>query len=118
MSNTELVAEFIRASEANQVQTALDLFAADGVWIDPAGKVYERDEIAPYLVEQIELLHTFHAQGTSVNYTQSVEVAEQDEARVYLSATVNQADGIEVRRFVDVFRIRDGKIVAKDVFAK
>lgn len=118
MSGTKLVEEFIRASEASEVQTAIDLFAADGVWIDPDGKVYKLDEIEAYLVQQIELLHTFHAQGTSVNYTQSVEIAEGDETWVYLSATVNQADGTELRRFVDVFKLRDGKIAVKDVFSK
>ncbi len=118
MSGTKLVEEFIRASEANEVQSALDLFAEDGVWIDPEGKVYRGEAIRPYLDQQIQLLYTFHDQGTTVNYTTSVEVAEADQTWVYISATVNQADGTELRRFVDVFKLRGGKIVVKDVFSK
>jgi hypothetical protein len=118
MSGTKLVEEFIRASEANEVEAALGLFAADGVWIDPEGKVYQGEAIRPYLEQQIQLLYTFQAQGTTVNYTASVEVPEGGQTWVYLSATVNQADGTEIRRFVDVFKLGDGGIVVKDVFSK
>lgn len=113
-SNIDTVMLFIRASEEERIETALDCFAQDGTWTDPTGKVYGGADIEPYLKQQIELLHTFTAQGITVNY--GTPVAEGD--RVYLSASVNQADGSEVRRFVDVFVLRDSKIVLKDVFAK
>jgi limonene-1,2-epoxide hydrolase len=113
-SNIDTVLLFIRASEEEKIETALDTFTEDGVWVDPAGKVYGGADIEPYLKQQIELLHTFTAQGITVNY--GTPIAHED--RVYLPASVNQADGTEVRRFVDVFVLRDSKIVLKDVFAK
>lgn len=115
MSNdVELVTLFFRASEESEIETALGCFAEDGVWIDPTGKVYGGADIEPYLKQQIELLHEFHSKGVSVNYTPMVQQGD----RVYVGATVNEADGTELRRFVDVFVIREGKIAIKDVFAK
>ncbi|MFC0041220.1 nuclear transport factor 2 family protein [Actinomadura rayongensis] len=114
----KIVELFIEASEKSDLETALGLFADGGVWIDPAGKVYQGDAIEPYLVQQIDLLHQFNAQGVTVNYSEAVEAVAGDEDWVYLAATVNQADGTEIRRFVDVFKLRDGKIVVKDVFSK
>jgi ketosteroid isomerase-like protein len=113
-TNIDVVTLFFRASEESRIETALDCFTEDGVWIDPAGKVYAGENIEPYLKQQIELLHDFHSSGISVNYTPMAEEGD----RVYVGATVNQADGTELRRFVDVFTMRDGKILVKDVFAK
>lgn len=113
-TNIDVVALFFRASEESQIETALSCFTDDGVWIDPTGKVYAGEEIEPYLKQQIDLLHEFHSKGVTVNYTPLVEEGD----RVYIGATVNQADGTELRRFVDVFTMRDGKILIKDVFAK
>src|SRR5437899_1003009 len=113
-SNVDTVMLFIRASEESRIETALDCFADGGVWIDPAGKVYGGADIEPYLKQQIDLLHDFQGKGISVNYTTAVA----DGDRVYIGATVNESDGTEVRRFVDVFVMRDAKIITKDVFAK
>ncbi|MBS2966546.1 nuclear transport factor 2 family protein [Actinocrinis puniceicyclus] len=110
----DLVARFFSASENSQIEAALDCFAEGGVWIDPTGKVYAGAEIEPYLKQQIDLLHEFHSKGISVNYTPLTQEGD----RVYIGATVNEADGTEIRRFVDVFVMRDGKIAIKDVFAK
>ena len=114
MSDIDTVALFFKASEESEIETALSCFTDDGVWIDPNGKVYGGEDIEPYLKQQIELLHEFTGKGISVNYTPFVQEGD----RVYVGATVNQADGTEVRRFVDVFVLRDGKIALKDVFAK
>lgn len=111
----ELVALFFKASEENEVDTAMNCFADDGVWICPEGRPYTgHDEIRPYLIQQIGVLYDFHKQGISVNYTELAEVGDT----VFIGATVNAADGSEIRRFVDIFKIRNGKIVLKDVFAK
>jgi uncharacterized protein len=110
----DVVALFFKASEENEVDTAMDCFAEDGVWIDPDGKPYAGEEIRPYLIQQINVLYDFHKKGISVNYTPLAEIGDL----VFIGATVNEADGTELRRFVDLFKVRDGKIVLKDVFAK
>lgn len=115
MSNhIDVVALFFRASEESDIPTALDCFTEDGVWIDPDGKPYAGSDIEPYLRQQIDLLHQFNSKGVTVNYTPFV----QEGNRVYVGASVNEADGTQIRRFVDVFEMRDGKIAVKDVFAK
>ncbi|MFD7668873.1 nuclear transport factor 2 family protein [Streptomyces sp. NPDC059788] len=111
----DIVDLFFKASHDSDVETAMSLFTEDGVWIDPTGKVYERHEIEAYLVQQIGVLHDFHSQGISVNYS---EIVQDDADKVYISATVNAADGTELKRFVDMFVMRDGKIAVKDVFGK
>jgi ketosteroid isomerase-like protein len=110
----EVVELFFKASETNEVDTAMECFAEDGVWIDPEGKVYAGDDIRPYLVKQIALLDDFTSKGITVNYTGFSEAGEH----VFIGATVNAADGTELKRFVDIFTMRDGKIVVKDVFGK
>lgn len=110
----ETVDLFFKASERSEVDTAMSCFAEDGVWIDPVGKEYRGEEIRTYLVQQIGVLHDFHSKGISVNYTGLAEVGDS----VFIAATVNAADGTELKRFVDIFTMRDGKIVVKDVFGK
>lgn len=111
----ELVALFFKASEENEVDTAMSCFAEDGMWIDPEGKPYTgHNEIRPYLIQQIGVLYDFHSKGISVNYTELAEVGDI----VFIGATVNAPDGSELRRFVDIFKVSNGKIVIKDVFAK
>ncbi|WP_062216200.1 nuclear transport factor 2 family protein [Streptomyces sp. NBRC 109706] len=111
----EVVSLFFQASHDNDVETAMSCFAEDGIWVDPTGKVYERNEIKEYLVQQIGVLEDFHSQGVSVNYFDMVEAPD---GRVYIGASVKAADGTEIRRFLDVFEMRDGKIAVKDVFGK
>ncbi|WP_239396338.1 nuclear transport factor 2 family protein [Frankia sp. CiP3] len=113
-SDIDVVTLFFRASENSEIETALGCFAPGGVWIDPTGKVHAEDTVESYLKEQIELLRSFESQGVSVNYTPMVQEGD----RVYVGATVNQPDGTEIRRFVDVFTMQEGKILTKDVFAK
>ncbi|MCP2241553.1 nuclear transport factor 2 family protein [Lentzea aerocolonigenes] len=110
----EVVELFFKTSEANEVDSAMECFAEDGVWIDPDGKVYAGQEIRPYLEQQIGVLYDFNEKGITVNYTGIAEVGDT----VFIGATVNAPDGTELKRFVDIFKMRDGKIVVKDVFGK
>ncbi|WP_436791223.1 nuclear transport factor 2 family protein [Yinghuangia sp. YIM S10712] len=109
---------FFRASEREEVDTAMECFAKDGIWISPEGDepgtTYTMDTIREYLVQQIGVLREFERQGISVDYGEFVEAGD----KVYIQATVRQPDGKVLNRFVDVFTMRDGKIAIKDVFRK
>lgn len=114
----EVVELFFRASETEDIDTAMSCFTDDGIWISPEGiepgTTYTMADIREYLIQQIGVLREFEAQGISVDYDEFQAAGD----KVYISAAVRQADGKVLNRFVDVFTMRDGKIAIKDVFRK
>jgi ketosteroid isomerase-like protein len=112
----ELITHFL--DPALTAEAATECFADDGVWIaaegDEPGRTYHKKEIPELLRHLRGVSEQYAAQGVAIDYGDPVEVGD----RVYLEAAVRTADGTAIARVLDVFTVRDNKIVVKDVYRK
>ncbi|MEV4726537.1 MULTISPECIES: nuclear transport factor 2 family protein [Micromonospora] len=118
MTDTSPVAAFFAACDADDLDAAADCFAPDGVWIVAAGPepghTYHRKEIPGFLAEIIGKRDELDAAGARMVYGDRVVVADRE----FLEFRCESATGEVLERGVDVFTLRDGKILVKDVFRK
>lgn len=118
MSKKDVVERFFAAGERDDVATAADCFSPDGVWTTAAGPepgtTYHRDEIPAFLAKMIGVRKEYEAKGITVTYGDLAEAGD----KVYLEVVVTSAAGKVLDRAIDVFTVRDGKIVVKDVYRK
>lgn len=113
-TNVEIIEEFQKAVVARDADQAASFFADDGKYIlatgPEPGTTYEGSGIVRVFREMVDR----HSDST-VKWSDPVGV---DDGRVLVEFTVSDHEGKVLLRGVDIFEIRDGKIVVKDVFGK
>jgi hypothetical protein len=117
--SAEVITRFFESGSAGDIETAVDCFADDAQWIAPEGSepgtVYTKSEIGGLINEMNEMREKMIASGMDGHFDPPVMFGE-NEALVRWS--VRTTDGKVIGRGVDLFVLRDGKIVLKDVFRK
>ncbi|MGH3782450.1 MAG: cytochrome P450 [Pseudonocardiaceae bacterium] len=115
----DVISRFFTTSRARDVEAAADCFAEDGVWISADGSepgtLYRKNEIGELMVEMNKYRDQLLSQGMD-GYFDPPIMFGNDEAVVRW--TVKTSDGKIVQRGVDLFVVRDDKIVLKDVYRK
>jgi ketosteroid isomerase-like protein len=116
---TSVVHEFFERGAAQDIDGAWQCFAEDGEWIDSAGPepgtTYRKTEIRDHLVKMNELNKEIQSQGLRGVFEEPVFLTDPDQAVVEWS--LRRGDEI-VERGIDLFTLRGGKILVKDVFRK
>lgn len=112
------VTAFFERCAVDDIDGAVECFAADGIWIMPSGPepgtTYRRDQIREHLSGLIEARKKLEADQVAVEFDEPLRVAD----RVIVESRLTAADGTVLDRGVDIFTLRDGLIAVKDVFRK
>ncbi|WP_050777839.1 nuclear transport factor 2 family protein [Micromonospora sp. ATCC 39149] len=115
-----VVHQFFELGAKRDVDGAWDCFAEDAVWLasegSEPGTTYNKAEIRDLLVQMDKLGAEVAAQGMAGVFEEPVFLVNGDQAVVEWS--LRAADGKIVERGIDLFTIKDGKILVKDVFRK
>ena len=115
----EVIKRFFETGSAGDIEAAVDCFADDAQWIAPEGSepgtVYTKGEIGALITGMNETRVQMIASGVDGHFEPPVMFGE-NEALVRWS--VKTTDGKIVGRGVDLFVLRDDKIVLKDVYRK
>jgi ketosteroid isomerase-like protein len=117
--SAEVIDRFFKTSGAGDIETAVACFADDGKWITPdgdgVGVVHTKDQIGDLIVSMNAMRERMIATGVDGRFEPAVMFGENEGL---VRWTVETTDGKVVNRGVDLFVLRDGKIVLKDVFRK
>ncbi|QFZ20145.1 nuclear transport factor 2 family protein [Saccharothrix syringae] len=115
-----VIHQFFESGAKGDVDGAWACFADDAVWLasegPEPGRTYTKTEIRDLLVQLDEMARTVRAQGMDGVFEEPVFLTDPDKAVVEWS--LRKADGEVVDRGIDLFTLRDGKILVKDVFRK
>ncbi|WP_393062916.1 nuclear transport factor 2 family protein [Streptomyces sp. LN549] len=115
-----VVSRFFELGAKEDIDGSWECFAEDGVWITSdgpePGKTLRGQEIRDLIVQMNELEHQIRAQGMEGVFEKPVFLSNGNQAVVEWS--LRAADGTIVQRGIDLFTLRDDKIVVKDVFRK
>lgn len=119
MSNT-VIQDFFKAGAKEDIDGAWDCFADDAVWIESAGpepgNTLNKQQIHELLEKMTELQRQVISQGMRGVFEEPVFLTNGNQAVVEWS--LRDADDKILDRGIDLFTLRDGKIVVKDVFRK
>ncbi|MGC7097415.1 nuclear transport factor 2 family protein [Amycolatopsis lurida] len=114
-----MIDRFFKSSGAGDIETALECFADDGQWITPEGgglgTVHTKDQIGELINSLNAMREKMIATGVDGKFEPPIML---DENLGLVRWTVETDDGKVVNRGVDLFVLRDGKIVLKDVYRK
>ncbi|MGN5377317.1 hypothetical protein BIV25_31885 [Streptomyces sp. MUSC 14] len=115
----DAIARFLRTSQAGDIEAAVDCFADDGVWITPDGSepgtTYRKNEIGDLIVKLNGLHEQLLAQDIDGRFEDPVPFGDGE----YLVRwTLQSGDGKVHARGIDLFVLRDDRIVVKDVYRK
>ncbi|MFD7656735.1 nuclear transport factor 2 family protein [Actinosynnema sp. NPDC059797] len=117
--SAEVLDRFFTSSGAGDIETAVDCFADDGRWITPdgdgLGTVHTKDQIGDLITNLNAMREKMIASGVDGRFEPPIMVGED---LALVRWTVETTDGKVVNRGVDLFVLRDGKIVLKDVYRK
>ncbi|MFJ9949585.1 nuclear transport factor 2 family protein [Kitasatospora sp. NPDC091207] len=112
------VAAFFDACARDAFDEAVACFAEGGVWSvaegPEPGTSYRRDEIRAYLVDLVKKREEFGDQGIALVFEPAVVAGD----RQIIEFTLRDATGRVLDRGVDLFTLKDGLILVKDVFRK
>jgi uncharacterized protein len=115
-----VIHEFFEAGAREDIDTAWNCFAEDGVWIEAAGSepgtTLDKTAIRDLLVKMNDLQRQVIAQGMRGVFEEPVFLENGNQAVVEWS--LRNADDDILDRGIDLFTLRDGKILVKDVFHK
>jgi ketosteroid isomerase-like protein len=115
----DVISRFFATSRAGDVQAAVECFAEDGVWISPEGSepgtLYCKSEIGGLMVEMNRYRDQLLSQGIDGYFDPPVMFGDGE---AVVRWTVKASDGKILQRGVDLFVVRDDKIVLKDVYHK
>ncbi|MFF9019525.1 nuclear transport factor 2 family protein [Streptomyces eurythermus] len=113
-----VVAAFFDACARDAFDEAVACFAEDGVWImaegPEPGTTYRRDRIRDFLVDLVKKREELADQGIGLVFEPAVVVGD----RQIIEFTLRNGDGEVIDRGVDLFTLKDGLILVKDVFRK
>lgn len=114
------VSRFFACGARGDVDGAWKCFADDGVWIlpdgDEPGTTIGQPGIRDHIAKMDELSRQIADQGLEGVFQKPVFLANGDQAIV--EWTLRKIGGEVLDRGIDLFTLRDGKILVKDVFRK
>lgn len=117
--SAEVIDRFFKSSGAGDIETAVGCFADDGQWVTPdgdgPGTVHTKDQIGDLINSLNAMRETMIASGVDGKFESPIMFGENEGL---VRWTVETGDGKVVARGVDLFVLRDGKIVLKDVYRK
>lgn len=117
--SVEVIDRFLKTSGAGDVETAVECFADDGQWVTPdgdgLGTVHTKDQIGDLMRNLNAMRDKMLAAGVDARFEPPIAVGED---MGLVRWTVETNDGKVMNRGVDLFVLRDGKIVLKDVYRK
>ncbi|MFE4514223.1 nuclear transport factor 2 family protein [Kitasatospora sp. NPDC056783] len=112
------VAAFFDACARDAFDEAVACFAEDGAWImaegPEPGTTYRRDRIREFLVDLVKKREELADQGIGLVFEPAVVVGD----RQIIEFTLRNGAGEVIDRGVDLFTLKDGLILVKDVFRK
>ncbi|RMI40710.1 nuclear transport factor 2 family protein [Streptomyces triticirhizae] len=115
-----VVSRFFELGAKEDLDGAWECFADDGVWIlpegDGPGTTLNKQEIREHIEKMNELSHQITAQGLEGVFEKPVFLTNGEQAIVEWS--LRKIGGDVIERGIDLFTLRDGKILVKDVFRK
>jgi ketosteroid isomerase-like protein len=117
--SAEVITRFFDSSGAGDIDVAVDCFADDAQWIAPEGSgpgtVYTKGEIGDLITTMNKQRTEMIAAGVDGYFDPPVMFGENE---ALVRWTVRTTAGKVVGRGVDLFVLRDNRIVLKDVFRK
>ncbi|MGW6741584.1 nuclear transport factor 2 family protein [Streptomyces sp. NPDC055025] len=113
-----VVAVFFDACARDAFDEAVACFAEDGAWIvaegPEPGTTYRRHQIRAYLTDLVKKREQLGDQGIELVFQPAVVLHD----RQIIEFSLRNAAGDVLDRGVDLFTLRDGLILVKDVFRK
>ncbi|WP_067840399.1 nuclear transport factor 2 family protein [Nocardia lijiangensis] len=113
-----IVEQFFEACLTDDIEAAVECFAEDGVWVLPMGPepgtTHKKEEIGGIIADMNKLRDETTAAGVAVYFSDPIYFAD----KAYVEFSLTDQAGKLMERGIDIFTIRDGKIISKDMFRK
>lgn len=113
-----IVEQFFEACLNDDIEAAVECFAEDGLWILPMGPepgtTHTKDEIGEIIVGMNKMRDETTASGIVVHFSDPIYFTD----KAYVEFSLTDPNGKLMERGIDIFTIREGKIVSKDMFRK
>ncbi|MFD2467792.1 nuclear transport factor 2 family protein [Amycolatopsis silviterrae] len=117
--SAEVIERFFKTSGAGDVEAAVECFADDGQWITPdgdgVGTAHAKNQLGDLMRGMNAMREKMLASGTDAKFEAPIMLGED---LGLVRWTVETEAGKVLNRGVDLFVLRDGKIVLKDVYRK